>query len=176
MWAAEGQQTSESEPAQSCANQRRRPAGRINRAIARQSSPSVVSQEQACHAGGRGFESRRSRKSTCKSLPFLAARPPAFRASRTDPARESAGNPRGEPVVAANPRKRTTGLPGRRSVGHRSRSLGFADFCVIATHNRAQHLRIGALTKDRRSDEITESHGYGLPHIRGDRIPQLRTT
>jgi hypothetical protein len=34
----------------------------MNRAIARQSSPIVVSVEQACHAGGRGFESRRSRK------------------------------------------------------------------------------------------------------------------
>jgi hypothetical protein len=33
----------------------------MNRAIARQSSPIVVSLEQACHAGGRGFESRRSR-------------------------------------------------------------------------------------------------------------------
>ena len=38
-----------------------RPETRINRAIARQSSPIVVSVEQACHAGGRGFESRRSR-------------------------------------------------------------------------------------------------------------------
>ncbi len=37
------------------------PQTRMNRAIARQSSPIVVSVEQACHAGGRGFESRRSR-------------------------------------------------------------------------------------------------------------------
>jgi len=37
------------------------PLNRMNRAIARQSSPIVVSVEQACHAGGRGFESRRSR-------------------------------------------------------------------------------------------------------------------
>jgi hypothetical protein len=33
---------------------------RMNRAIARQSSPIVVSVEQACHAGGRGLASRRS--------------------------------------------------------------------------------------------------------------------
>jgi hypothetical protein len=40
---------------------RQSPQSRINRAIARQSSPIVVSVEHACHAGGRGFESRRSR-------------------------------------------------------------------------------------------------------------------
>jgi hypothetical protein len=34
---------------------------RMNSAIARRSSSIVVSVEQACHAGGRGFESRRSR-------------------------------------------------------------------------------------------------------------------
>src|SRR6266508_1574627 len=34
---------------------------RMNRTIARQASPIVVSVEQACHAGGRAFESRRSR-------------------------------------------------------------------------------------------------------------------
>jgi hypothetical protein len=33
----------------------------MNRAIARRSSPIVVTREVACHAGGRGFESRRSR-------------------------------------------------------------------------------------------------------------------
>ncbi len=34
------------------------PRARMIRAIARQSSPIVASVEQACHAGGRGFESR----------------------------------------------------------------------------------------------------------------------
>jgi hypothetical protein len=60
----------------------------------------------ACHAGGRGFESRRSRRNTCKSASFLTTRPPAIRASRTDPARGSTANPRPEPVVAPNPRKK----------------------------------------------------------------------
>ena len=88
----------------------------------RQSPLNQQAPRPACHAGGRGFESRRSRKSTCKSASFVAARPPAFLAFRVDPARESAGNPRREPVVAANPRKRTTGPAGRRSVDERSRS------------------------------------------------------
>jgi hypothetical protein len=42
------------------------PKNRINRAIPRSSSPIVVTLELACHAGGRGFESRRSRKSPAK--------------------------------------------------------------------------------------------------------------
>jgi hypothetical protein len=59
----------------------RSPQGRINRAIARQSSPIVVLAEQACHAGGRGFESRRSRTTACNqapSAPVQAPRTPAL--------------------------------------------------------------------------------------------------
>jgi hypothetical protein len=40
----------------------------MNRAIARQSSPIVASLEHACHAGGRGFESRRSRLLKCLAV------------------------------------------------------------------------------------------------------------
>jgi hypothetical protein len=46
---------------------REKPEKRLNRAIARPSSPIVVTLEPACPAGGRGFESRRSRKTPCKS-------------------------------------------------------------------------------------------------------------
>jgi hypothetical protein len=68
----------------------REPQSRMNRAIARPSSPIVVSVEQACHAGGRGFESRRSRiRSTCKSTSLVAwidanagSREPSFAAPR----------------------------------------------------------------------------------------------
>jgi hypothetical protein len=49
----------------------RSPQGRINRAITRPSSSIVVSLEQACHAGGRGFESRRSRKSPANPHMYL---------------------------------------------------------------------------------------------------------
>jgi hypothetical protein len=38
-----------------------------NEAVQRNSSANVAVPDSACHAGGRGFESRRSRKSPCKS-------------------------------------------------------------------------------------------------------------
>src|SRR6266536_3306916 len=41
---------------------------RMNRVIARPSSSTVVSAAVACHAGGRGFESRRSRLSKCLQI------------------------------------------------------------------------------------------------------------
>jgi hypothetical protein len=62
----------------------------MNRAIARQPSPIVVTGEPGCHAGGRGFESRRSR---------------SLLSSATDDAREpqpDAGPPRSWPDSGLN--------------------------------------------------------------------------
>jgi hypothetical protein len=62
----------------------------MNRAIPRQSSSTVVTLELACHAGGRGFESRRSRRKHPASsqvlLPLWAQSTAGFWLSRTDPA------------------------------------------------------------------------------------------
>jgi hypothetical protein len=128
-----------------------------------------------CHAGGRGFESRRSRKSTCKSPSFVAARPPAFLASRTDPARKSTGNPRTEPAGAANPRKRTTGPPDRRSFTRRMQpSSVFRAMCealydddahgnTVNANALAKHCKRRLQQGDRGSTRRTRQL-YGLTH------------
>jgi hypothetical protein len=57
-----GQQTSETGFAQPCGmGSARTRESRMNRAITRTSSPIVGTPKAACHAGGRGFEPRRSR-------------------------------------------------------------------------------------------------------------------
>jgi hypothetical protein len=75
----------------------------------------------ACHAGGRGFESRRSRKVLqighfcCLSR---RKRPPAS----TDPAHIPHGNPRSNPARAGNSRNPWAGQIGRRSLRGRVRN------------------------------------------------------
>jgi hypothetical protein len=72
----------------------------MNRAIACRSSVIVVTLEVACHAGGRGFEARRSRKKALQIalsrllLLMLAQSTAGFFSSRADPARESGPNRR----------------------------------------------------------------------------------
>jgi hypothetical protein len=83
-----------------CKSHVRAPQSRINRAIARQSSPIVVSVEQACHAGGRGFESRRSRSTkplqTSMLSCLLRRDEPSLKGSFAAPAHAKRGGHLGE--------------------------------------------------------------------------------
>jgi hypothetical protein len=118
---------------------------RMNRAIARQSSPIVVSVEQACHAGGRGFESRRSRKNSCKLAYCVVWRDVrsmpnthTFLEPTTKRPRMARNAVAGRRFQADSGRPRT-GHEGRRATtrnGRRSRTeepLGAADL-VAASH------------------------------------------
>ena len=85
-----------------------------NVAVERRSSPGVVAPDSACHAGGRGFESRRSRLTLCRGL-AAAASP---RARPAQPGRVS----RGLVVPAAPPpRAGTRDAAGTRGSVHAAR-------------------------------------------------------
>ena len=109
--AANGQQTSEIGVAQPRGMSSRAAESRMNKAIARQSSSTVVTLEPVCHAGGRGFESRRSRYErpsiagalvhgrSCRegqhAEPPRAARPVALLGARMSPGiRRRVANPK----------------------------------------------------------------------------------
>jgi len=85
----------------------------MNRAIARPSSPIVVTAEPACHAGGRGFESRRSRRPP--RVRPLAARRTTLGGSQ--PRRRSEPRPLRSRAAAGCGR----GLLGRRAARRASR-------------------------------------------------------
>jgi hypothetical protein len=88
---------------------------RMNRAIARQSSLIVVSVERACHTGGRGFESRRSRFCSSHLLDSFAAR-------------DSRGKARGKkkPATLRAATERRSREPSARHARRSGRSRAFA--------------------------------------------------
>ena len=92
--------------------------GPANGVVRSGSSRSVAVAEVACHAGGRGFESRRSRKAPANQgllLLHWAQSTAGFAPSRAYPARGSAWNRRTKPVIADNPRNAEARPRDRRS-------------------------------------------------------------
>jgi hypothetical protein len=92
----------------------------MNRAIPCQSWPIVATAEVACHAGGRGFESRRSRRKHPAnwhlSLPILTQSTAGFRTGqRAHPARASGRRP-----VSVKPCKSPCSVAGARGQSLRS--------------------------------------------------------
>ena len=91
------------------------PKSRMNRATAPLSAAPVVTLQVACHAGGRGFESRRSRPLHRGLRDSLVAGPPVGR-------RDFAPHPAADPGGAAHPPVSAVVArlpPPRRSLGRR---------------------------------------------------------
>jgi hypothetical protein len=105
----------------------KRPKSRMNRAIARTSSPIVVTPEAACHAGGRRFESRRSRKNSCKLAYCVVGLDARFLADYTHSSRSDGETAKNGPkcgrgtAISSRFRRSSSWPPRRRAITEEDR-------------------------------------------------------
>ncbi len=126
--AAEEQQRPKSSLGNRMRIRRQGPQRLMNRALA-SSSPIVVSAEQVCHAGGRGFESCRSRLES-RYCERLLPSSMEFSDGRSGPARPRAAHPRRPRLCSGRPHRLP---PQRQGLGSRRAGRASASLPRVAT-------------------------------------------